>query len=303
MPDPGPLPESLAPNGFTVEEARRHGVTRSRTRSSDLHAPFYGVRVQGAAPDVLARATAYAAVMPPSQVFSHLTAARLHGLRMPQGPEEADLHVTALAPARPPRGAGVIGHGAQRTPITVVHGLRVLSAIDTWCQLSAHLGLDDLVVMGDGLVARKNPLASMNRLRAAVSDYSGRGCRKLREALELVRPGSDSARETMLRLVVLRAGFPDPEVNGPILNSFGAKIGHGDLVFRDYRLILEYEGRQHSDNARQFALDISRLDDIMEERWRVIRVDQALMARRATLLDKIDRGLRDGGWRPSGSSR
>jgi hypothetical protein len=220
---------------------------------------------------------------------------------MPEGFRELSLHVTSLN--RAPRGAGVIGHRAEQAEIVLIDGLSVLSAVQTWCQLSASLGLDDLIVMGDGLVRRKKPLATVGQLQAAVTGYSGRGCRKLRETLELLRPGTDSARETMLRLLVIRAGFPEPEVNGVIMNSFGAEIARGDLVFRNYRTILEYEGRQHSEDARQFAIDIARLDDVMEERWRVIRIDRALMARRSTLLGKIDRALRDGGWTGPSSSR
>jgi hypothetical protein len=277
-------------------------VTRARTRARDLETPFYGVRVKGETSDLRGRAVAYSAGMRPFQFFSHTTAAQLHGLRMPESFRETELHVTSLTPTRAPRGAGVIGHGAERATITTVGDLRVLSATETWCQLSAQLSVDDLVAMGDGLVRRNQPLASMDQLRDAVAQYSGRGCRRLRQALELTRPGTDSARETLLRLIVLRTGFPEPEVNGVILNTYGAEIGHGDLVFREYRTILEYEGRQHSQNARQFSIDISRLDELMEERWRVIRVDAALLARRSTLTAKIDTALRASGWSPSTSS-
>lgn len=248
---------------------------------------------------MLSQATAYAARMGPTQFFSHTTAALLHDLRMPEGFRQSALHVTSLAPVRAPRGAGIVGHGTDQASFDLLSGLRVLSAVHTWCQLSATLDLDDLVVMGDGLVRRKHPPATMDQLRAAASQYSGRGCRKLRDTLALVRPKTDSARETVLRLIVIRAGFPEPVVNGLVLNSYGAEIARGDLVFRDYRTILEYEGRQHSENGRQFTIDISRLDALMEERWRVIRVDKALMAARATLLDKVDRALRAGGWVPS----
>jgi hypothetical protein len=261
------------------------------------------VRAQFSTDNLRSRAVAYSARMPAGQFFSHTTAAQLLDLRMPDGFRETGLHVTSLAPNRAPRGAGVIGHGARQATVTVTNGLRVLSALETWCQLSGNLGIDDLVVMGDGLVRRKKPLASMDELRHAAARYPGRGCRRLRQALELVRAGTDSARETTLRLIVLRAGFPEPEVNGLILNSYGAEIAHGDLVFREYRTILEYEGRQHSENARQFAIDIARLDDLMEERWRVIRVDAGLLARRATLLAKLDTALRSSGWSPATSPR
>lgn len=299
MPRPGPLPESLSAGGFTVAEARHLGVTRARTRARDLEAPFYGVRVKGSAPDVWSRAAAFAAVMSDTQFFSHTTAAQLHCLRMPEGFREAELHVTSLSPRRAPRGAGVVGHAAHQAAVTTVCGVRVLSAVETWCQLSAHLGIDDLVVMADGLVCRKRPLSTLDELRESAIRYRGRGCRRLRQALELVRAGTDSARETALRLLVTRAGFPEPEVNGVVLNSYGAEIGHGDLVFREHRVILEYEGRHHSESARQFAIDIARLDEFMEEGWRVIRVDAKLLDRRPTLLAKIDTALRAGGWSPT----
>lgn len=270
-----------------------------RLRSSDLAAPFYGVRTAGRPRSVLARARALSARMTPDQYFSHTTAALLLALRMPENFAEATLHITSVRPHRGPRLAGVTGHESGEASIVGVGGLRVLNAVDTWIQLAGTLGLDDLVVMGDGLVSRRNPVATLAELAEAVGRYRGRGARRLREAMSWVRAGTDSARETMLRLIVVRAGFPEPEVNGVIVNSFGARIAHGDLVFRRYRTILEYEGRPHATDARQFAIDIARLDELMEEGWRVIRVDRALMSMRATLLGKLGRALTQGGWTPN----
>ena len=222
---------------------------------------------------------------------------------MPENFREASLHVTSLTPLRAPRGSGVIGHRSSVATVVILRGLSVLDAVETWCQLSAVLGIDDLVAMGDGLVSRKHPIATIDSQWAAVEAYEGRGSRTLRAAMELVRPGTDSARETALRLVILRAGLPEPEPNGPILNAYGAIIAHGDLVFRKHRTILEYEGRQHGEGERQFAIDISRLDELMEDDWRVIRVDKYLLARRPALIAKVTRALLKGGWNPELASR
>lgn len=243
-----------------------------------------------------ARALALSARMTPDQYFSHTTAAVLLGLRMPEGFRDPELHVTSVRPHRAPRLDGVAGHESGPASLVTVDGMPVENPLGTWIRLAASLSLDELIVMGDGLVRRTRPLATMEHLGRAVAGYPGRGIRTLRAAFSQVRPGTDSARETHLRLIVIRAGYPEPEVNGIIRNSHGAEIARGDLVFRQYRSILEYEGRQHSEDPRQFAIDISRLDDLMDERWRVIRVDRYLMARRATLLDKIERALRHGGW-------
>ena len=303
MPRASALPPELPESGFTVSRAKELGIARSRLRAKDLTAPFHGVRVVGNGMDVWSRASAYSARMQPTQFFSHSTAALLHGLRMPENFREFSLHVTSLSPLRAPRGSGVTGHRSGGGTIVILRGLRVLDAVETWCQLSTEFGLDDLVAMGDGLVSRKHPATTIESLREAVDAYKGRGSRTLRTAMELVRPGTDSARETALRLVVVRAGLPEPEPNGRILNEYGAVIAHGDLVFRKYRTILEYEGRQHAESDRQFSIDISRLDELMEDDWRVIRVDKYLLARRATLIAKVTGALRKGGWTPGAPSR
>jgi hypothetical protein len=203
-----------------------------------------------------------------------------------------------VPPFRAPRSRGVIGHQSSLLfPATEVGGLRVSSPIDTWLSLGTLLTIDELTVMGDGLVSRLRPVTDVPSLETALASTVGRrGIARLTAALQLVRPNTDSARETMLRLFVMRAGFPEPEVNGAILNSLGATIAHGDLVYRKYRTILEYDGGHHREDERQFNIDIDRLDELMEEEWRVIRVNKSLMARRATLTGKIETALNRGGW-------
>ena len=262
--------------------------------------PFHGVRSSQPCEDVPDLARAYAVRMPAHQHFSHLTAAAILGLRMPQSSRIRELHVTSLGHDRAPRVHGVVGHRSARITVPiVVAGLRVTDAVQTWCDLGAFLALDDLVIMGDGLVRRKRPLAALRQLTEAVAGCAGRrGHRRLVEALALVRAGTDSARETMLRLIVLRAEFPEPEVNPLIRNRYGAEIAHGDLTYPQYRTVLEYDGGQHREDEKQFNIDIDRLDELMEENWRVIRVNKNLMARRATLVDKVRTALIAGGWRP-----
>ena len=237
--------------------------------------------------------------MQPSQFFSHVTAAELLKLRLPEGFRAGELHVSSTPPLRAPRSRGVVGHQLRLLhPLEQAEGgLPVSDPVDTWLSLGATLSADELTIMGDGLVRRVRPSADMAALRAALAQTVGRrGHQKLMAAFNQMRSDTDSARETMLRLLITRAGFPEPEVNGVILNSFGAAIAHGDLVYRDHRVILEYDGGQHREDERQFNVDIDRLDQIMEEGWRVIRINKSLMSRRATLLGKVETALLRGGW-------
>ncbi|QNE48122.1 hypothetical protein F1C58_15265 [Glaciihabitans sp. INWT7] len=181
--------------------------------------------------------------------------------------------------------------------LTLPSGLRVSDPVETWCQLAAQLSLDELIIMGDGLVRRQSPFATLANLNAAVEGWGARrGAPNLRRALSEIRCRTDSARETALRLLIVRAGLPEPGVNVVIRNSFGVVIGLGDLVDPEYRVLLEYDGGQHRSDERQFHIDIARLDAFMEERWRVIRVNKSLMQQRATLLGKVRTALEAAGW-------
>lgn len=232
--------------------------------------------------------------MPPTHVFSHLTAAELLGLRLPEGRQVGVLHVGALHPVRAPKSVGVRGHEllARTRTVTTTDGYRVTSPLDTWLSSASILRVDDLIVMGDGLVCRNNPVATLEQLHHAVAGARGRpGAKRLRRALDEIRPRTDSARETMLRLLLVRAGLPEAEVNGEIVDANGAFVGFGDLLFREHRVLVEYDGGEHRTDERQFHRDVARLDDVMELGIRVIRVNKSLMSQAQLLIAKVTRAL------------
>lgn len=211
-----PLPSRLAGRPFRTARALKLGVTRGRLGARDLAAPFRGVRAPAGAEALIDLCRAYAQRMPRGHVFSHTTAARLWGLPLPDE-IPLPLHVSAPAPKRQPRMRGVVGHPLG-TGIRVARarGLPVVAAADAWCQLATVLSHDDLVAAGDRIVGWPKPLAGLDAVDAAIERFgSRRGAIRLRAARADLRPGSASRRETRLRLRVLRAGFPEPELNTP----------------------------------------------------------------------------------------
>lgn len=163
--------------------------------------------------------------MPADAVFSHLTAAHIHGLPIPHRlTGELVVHVSVADRASRPRRSGVVAHlvpsGTQR--VVRVGGLLTTTAVDTWCALSTTLSLDELVVVGDALVRRTAPLATMEQLRSTVTRHAGRhGATRLRAASALVRPRTDAAPETELRLAIVRAALPEPVINGWVVSQSG----------------------------------------------------------------------------------
>ncbi|MFJ6652168.1 hypothetical protein ACIQLJ_05150 [Microbacterium sp. NPDC091313] len=278
MPSPRPLPASVTDAGFTVREALAAGATRGRLRAKDLATPFRGVRMRAdAADDLPTRCRAYARSVNAEHVFSHATAARLWTLPLPARIENSDdLHVLYLDGQRAPRGAGIVGHKSSRSIATVDReGLRITDPIATWILLATMLTHDELVLAGDRLLRWRDPLADADALARAVAALSGeRGARRLRSAHADVRPGSASPRESRVRLAIVRAGLPEPELNAAIGTSLG--VVHGDLVFPRQRVVLEYDSEHHRLDDRQWALDLHRYNALNAAGWRVIRISKAM---------------------------
>jgi hypothetical protein len=102
--------------------------------------------------------------------------------------------------------------------------------------------------------------------------YRGRrGIRKARAVLDLVDPGAESPRETWLRLLVIRNGFPRPQTQIPVYDEYGALVAVLDMGWEDIKLALDYEGDHHR-NPLRFNKDIRRHDDVTELGWMDIRV-------------------------------
>jgi very-short-patch-repair endonuclease len=240
----------------------------------------------------------------PGQFYSHVTAAQLHGLYLPRRLEVVPLlHVTALRPATAPRAGGLVGHHAApgTVRVLVLNGIPVASALDTWCALASDLTIPELVEMGDGLVRRVRPFASMDQLADAVLRSAGRrGSRKLRAAFARVRPGTDSRQETRLRLLIVNAGLPEPLVNYEIRDRLGRFLALGDLVYPKWKILLEYDGAYHFATEAQGHHDVDRLDLVMAEGWRVIRVHRQHMTGGASgRIRVIRQALLRAGWTPA----
>jgi very-short-patch-repair endonuclease len=127
---------------------------------------------------------------------------------------------------------------------------------------------DELVrVPRPGLEGRSEPFATIHELRSMVVRHPNlQGIVRARAALDLMRVGSDSAPETLLRLALCDAGLPEPELQLPLrLNS--ATSPTADLGYRRSRLAVQYDGEHHllptqifSDRRRDKAFEAAGWD-------------------------------------------
>ncbi|MFC6146765.1 hypothetical protein [Corynebacterium nasicanis] len=70
------------------------------------------------------------------------------------------------------------------------------------------------------------------------------GWEKIRRAALLASPGSESPRETDLKLLLHELGLPAPWQQVDIFARGGAWIGRADFFFPELALVIEYDGRE-----------------------------------------------------------
>lgn len=273
MPSPGPLNPALG-TAFRVGDALGEGVSRSRLRRSDLVSPFHGVRaVHG-----VSRVRAYVPRLRPGDRFSHTTAAALWGAPLPRAVRD-DLHVSSTKAQRP-RTKHCTGHRSRAIGHSVRDGLPVSAPAQMLIECAGILALDDLVAIADHLLLDPRvldphdprPHATRVQLEAGLAQAHGSGVRRARHAVGLAREGVESPMETLLRLVLERAGIPPAVCGFELVRPGGRTVGWFDLAWPDRRVIAEYDGDQHRTSTRQYDRDIRRFDDAAELGWRVVRV-------------------------------
>lgn len=312
---------------FSVTTARLHGVSRGRLRRTDLAAPFHGVRLRRDAADPLenltgqpdpyqrqrmarvAQARVYSARLHAGHFFSHQTAASIWDAPLPlefsvegellEG-TDLPLHVSASGFTPFPRATGIVGHRTLQslTAIRTHDGLRVTSPAATWVSLGT-LSTRDLVALGDYFCRRwraghgrrdvgRAPLATIDEMRELLEAGRRRGAARLREALDLIREDAWSPRESQVRLVLVGAGLPEPELNIDVHDARGRFIGCVDLAYREQRVAIEYLGMVH---GATWAADVERLAALRAAGWTVIEVTAPLLRRPEELVRRVAAAL------------
>ena len=279
----GRIPVPTGP--FSVRQARAAGLSSDRLRGGDLVSPFRGVRA-AAEPDSARAATlAYAPRLAGTHAFTGPSAAVLWGLPIPArsaGPGSVTIAVAKSRTRSVVRGVITRELKPELFDVVELDGTRVTTPALTWCTLARECSLRELVRIGDAMISTNDayvgrrpgfvpvPVAD---LLAAVRRWKGCvGVGKLRLAVELLRPGVASPPESDLRMVLDDAGFPDFEVNADLWDDDGTFLARPDLLLRELRLIVEYEGDGHRTDQQQFRKDITRIARLESENYTVVRV-------------------------------
>lgn len=271
-------------SGLTVRE-----LTGPRFRRL-LHGVYVGAHVR---PTVAVRTRAALLVSTPGSFASHHTAAVLWG---GWAPLTTTIHLSTPADQSRSERGGIASHRARPGVRPVLRaGILVAQPTDVFLDLAASgCDLVDLVAAGDSLVGAE--VVSVDEIVEAAAHFRGAGCRRARRAARYVRAKVDSVTETRLRMLVVLAGLPEPEVCHVIRRDDGSWLYRLDLCYQGLLIGIEYDGRQHAVNGAQWKRDIRRREELENLGWRIIVItSDGIYDDPSDTLDRIRRVLVDRG--------
>jgi hypothetical protein len=283
---------------FRGSEAVACGVLRR----SDLRDPRYRrlFRDVYAAPGVRVthdlRCRALALLAPPGTVLTGQSAATVRGvpLCLPDDPVEV-----VVPPGHALRTGGTRSRSTRLGPDEHVpwQGIRLATPARLAFDLLVHQPLSRAVATVDAVL--HHGLLTHRALAASLGARAGPGVARAREALALVDARSESPRESQLRILLSRAGFPPvPQVEVRHRGQFVARV---DLGYPQQQVAVEYDGSWHGTPEQQ-AHDEARLRRLHDAGWQVIRVSSLDPPTRDRLLDTVQRALAGRGAWPGGAA-
>lgn len=273
---------------FTCAQLAAAGYPRRMVRQKRFAEVMPGVHVLASAigPTTLIRAALL--IHPADACASHGSAAILLGLPVP---DPGFAHVTVFRPKDRRFRREIKSHvTTRRRRVVLAQGVRVTDPVATFIDCAGQLGLVDLVVLGDAIVRRgRIGPAQLVRACQVSTDYHRR--RALAAAL-FVRAGVDSPMETRVRMLIVLAGLPEPVVDHRTFWEDGTLRRRFDLYYPGIRLVIEYDGRQHAFDTRQWQGDLDRREELDDEGYRILVVTaEGVFRSPARTLERIRRLL------------
>lgn len=251
--------------------------------------------------DMIRRCTQEAQQVGRPLLFGMTTSLALQSVPLP---ERCDLDISLLHTVSSTkkrriraRSASLVSHiwqsAGQAGKVRINQHVLALDLFHCWAQLSSHVSLESLVILGDAVMSAtsKQPMLAQKRdgkmiyrdfVRAVEHMPKFAGRKSCIRALMLMRPGTDSPKESEQRLSLQSHGIPPAVVNHVvphIMFGSGAAITL-DLAWPEYKVAVEYDGDQHRTDKTQWRRDQEKRGRLQSRGWLVF------VATAASLADK-----------------
>lgn len=298
------MPSALRTRPFRSADAYGAGLSHHHLRSRRVRRLFHDVYVCADVPDSLELlCDAAVLVAPAGAVFSHGTAAQLYWLPLPpklvhptrcddryaSPAGERSLH---MASERSFRSRGIVAHQAALPPGDVCRrdDRKLTAPARTYLDLAGTLDVFDLVVVGDAMLNRR--LVTSTALSTRVQQAPRRrGVMLARRAIPLLEPRAESPAETKVRLHIVLAGLPRPEANVDVFDEAGQWVACPDLLYRQERVAIEYDGEHHYVDVRQRREDVVRNEMLRDLGFEVVILNAVHLRQPHRLVARVSAAL------------
>ena len=277
---------------FTYAAGIAAGLRPAELRGKKFRPLFRGIYVSASvAPSPFERVEAALLIHPPSVFAGGVSAARVYDAPLPAGLAEEVVNVLEHRHRR--RREGIRHHVVPpTTPVATYRGLRVSAPEQAFVELADYLSLVDLVVVGDYFV-RKGWVTPEDLVAHAEGPFGNRAAAR---ASAYVRRDVDSPMETRLRMLIVLAGLPEPKVNHKVYYEDGRLRYRFDLSYPDFKIVVEYDGRQHREDLAQWDHDVERGEWFDDDGWKHVPVfSWGIYRRPDRTLERVAKALRERG--------
>lgn len=285
MPRRPSIPPELTKKPFSLEEARRAGLTFSVLRGSAwrrLGSELYCWR--GLREDPWLLLSAWRGRLPAEAVFAGATAAWMLGLDLdPIHPVEVVVPPPSGMRSRP--GLDVRRCDIAKREVVGIRKLRATSLLLTLSDLCLRYpAVEALVALDMAMRSGLTNAVALGRYAKAAAGRAGVG--RLRLLAGLAAP-AESPMETRLRWLLLQARLPRPEVQTNLHDADGQFVGRADLYYPAARLVLEYDGGNHRDRLVE---DDRRQNLLVNAGFRLLRFTASDIHQRPDVVEAQVRG-------------
>lgn len=206
-------------------------------------------------------------------IYSHTSAARLHGLFLWNVDDLIHI-LLRIRPSNERLGKDVRGHTRPYTDadVIILGNLRVTSLERTVVDCAMMLSYQQALVLVDHALR----LGADQALLEAMADGlpGRRGIRNLRMALLNADPTSESAGETLTRELLARLNLPMPEPQLEVNSTAGRY--RLDFAWKEKKVALEFDGKvkyfEYRPTAEVLFQERQRENALIEDGWKFVRV-------------------------------
>ncbi len=275
-----PPPIAVPREPFTAKQAEAIGISRQRLRQAlhdrTVRRVLRGVYQATSIPDTLiSRAKAAALVVSPFAVVCDRTAGWLLGVDVFRY-RELDilppLETFVLRDCARIRRSGIRGgeRDLSAGDVMTIHGVKVTTPLRTALDLGCLLSRRDALAALDGFM-RVHRLTHDDFSASLPRYFRRRGVRQLRGLVALADARAESPGESWMRLEIVDAGLPIPELQWSIKQD-GRELFRLDLAYPRARVCVEYDGEEFHDSPDRKDADHKRRDWLRSRGWTVIVV-------------------------------